>query len=108
MFIGADPHVGWLGDEVALDPHGLVLTGADAAAAAREERWDAGRSPSMLETGKPGVFAVGDVRSGSIKRVAAAAGEGAMAVRLVHEHLRGSSVAPADGSSSLERTDRTA
>jgi thioredoxin reductase (NADPH) len=49
--------------------------------------WDLGRSPFMLETNRPGVFAAGDVRNGSIKRVASAVGEGSMAVRLVHEHL---------------------
>jgi thioredoxin reductase (NADPH) len=81
VFIGAEPHTGWLGDEIALDPKGFVLTGRDAAPAA-----EAG-APLPLETSRPGIFAVGDVRSGSIKRVASAVGEGSMAVRLVHEHL---------------------
>jgi thioredoxin reductase (NADPH) len=76
VFIGADPYTDWLAGLVALDGDGFVVTGrrADDAALA-------------LETSKPGVFAAGDVRSGSIKRVASAVGEGAMAVRLVHEHL---------------------
>jgi thioredoxin reductase (NADPH) len=76
VFIGADPCTGWLTGEVALDQDGYVLTGASAG------------SPRWLETSRPGVFAAGDVRSGSARRVAAAVGEGAVAVRLVHEHLR--------------------
>jgi thioredoxin reductase (NADPH) len=75
VFIGASPFTGWLGDRVQLDDHGFVQTGRDAGRAA------------LLETSLPGVFAAGDVRSGSIKRVASAAGEGAMSVRLVHEYL---------------------
>jgi thioredoxin reductase (NADPH) len=83
VFIGADPHTGWLTGEVMLDSKGFVLTGAELAAAT--DTRDA--IPLALETSAPGVFAVGDVRSGSIKRVASAVGEGSMAVRLVHEHL---------------------
>jgi thioredoxin reductase (NADPH) len=89
VFIGADPCTGWLTGTVALDSGGYVRTGPDAASAAgggdadREPR----RTPALLETNIPGVFAAGDVRSGSTKRVASAVGEGAMAVRLVHEHL---------------------
>jgi thioredoxin reductase (NADPH) len=79
VFIGAEPHTRWLGDRLALDPRGFILTGTDA-------RTD-GVEPLPLETTLPGVFAVGDVRCGSIKRVASAVGEGSMAVRLVHEHL---------------------
>jgi thioredoxin reductase (NADPH) len=75
VFIGADPHTDWLGDEVMLDEDGFVLTGPDAG------------QPLLLEASKPGIFAVGDVRRGSIKRVASAVGEGSMAVRLVHTHL---------------------
>jgi thioredoxin reductase (NADPH) len=82
VFIGADPHTGWLADEVALDDKGFVVTGHDLNGAA-----DADAPALLLETSQPGVFAVGDVRSGSIKRVASAVGEGSMAVRLVHEHL---------------------
>ncbi len=86
VFIGADPHVRWLGDQLALDDDGFVLTGA-VLTAAQGTTWPPGRAPSLLETSRPGIFAAGDVRSGSVKRVTAAAGEGSMAVRLVHEHL---------------------
>jgi thioredoxin reductase (NADPH) len=75
VFIGADPHTSWLAGTVGLDDHGFVLTGDDAGAA------------RLLETTRAGVFAAGDVRHGSTKRVAAAVGEGAIAVRLVHDHL---------------------
>ena len=78
MFIGADPHTAWLPAEIALDPKGFVLTGRDLPG-------DDVHVP--LETARRGVFAAGDVRSGSVKRVASAVGEGSMAVRLVHEHL---------------------
>ncbi|MFD5877412.1 FAD-dependent oxidoreductase [Streptomyces yangpuensis] len=87
VFIGARPRTDWLKGVLALDEKGFVLTGADARAAADASRWDSlGRGPLLLETTLPGVFAVGDVRSGSVKRVASAAGEGAMAIRFVHEH----------------------
>ncbi|SEF24560.1 thioredoxin reductase (NADPH) [Amycolatopsis pretoriensis] len=78
VFIGAAPHTRWLSGHIALDEDGFVLTGADAGGS---------NTPLPLETSSPGVFAVGDVRHGSVKRVASAAGEGAMAVRLVHERL---------------------
>jgi thioredoxin reductase (NADPH) len=87
VFIGADPHSGWLSDRVALDDRGYVITGPGAAPSRRRELDRGQSSPSMFETSLPGVFAVGDIRSGSIKRVASAVGEGAMAIRLVHEHL---------------------
>jgi thioredoxin reductase (NADPH) len=87
VFIGADPCTDWLAGTLALDSGGYVLTGAAAARAANGQFDELGRAPLMLETAEPGVFAVGDVRSGSIKRVASAVGEGSMAVRLVHEHL---------------------
>ena len=82
VFIGADPRTGWLGDEVALDDKGFVLTGHKL-----DGTDDGDASALLLETSQPGVFAVGDVRSGSVKRVASAVGEGSMAVRLVHDHL---------------------
>ncbi|MFG1926377.1 FAD-dependent oxidoreductase [Cryptosporangium sp. NPDC048952] len=78
-FIGAQPCTDWLASSVALDQRGYVLTGPQV-------RTDAPQ-PVMLETSRPGVLAVGDVRSGSIKRVASAVGEGSMAVRLIHDHL---------------------
>ncbi|MCW2998288.1 MAG: cyclic nucleotide-binding protein [Solirubrobacterales bacterium] len=81
IFIGAEPHTDWLGDLVALDDEGYVLTGRDVGAT-RD-----GHDPLMLETSLPGVFAAGDVRHRAIKRVASAVGEGSMAVRMVHEHL---------------------
>ncbi|RSS82939.1 FAD-dependent oxidoreductase [Streptomyces sp. WAC06614] len=87
VFIGARPRTDWLKGVLALDEKGFVLTGADARAAADASRWESlGRGPLLLETTLPGVFAAGDVRSGSVKRVASAAGEGAMAIRFVHEH----------------------
>jgi thioredoxin reductase (NADPH) len=89
VFIGAAPHTDWLSGLVALDSHGFVLTGSGAAGADDTTWRELGREPLYLETSLPGVFAAGDVRSGSIKRVASAVGEGAMAVRLVHEHLAG-------------------
>jgi thioredoxin reductase (NADPH) len=88
VFIGAKPHTGWLGDKLALDDRGFVLTGRAARPAGNGEGQDAGHEPYLLETSLPGVFAAGDVRSGSIKRVASAVGEGAMAIRLVHARLQ--------------------
>jgi thioredoxin reductase (NADPH) len=85
-FIGAEPATGWLGGEVALDPDGFVLTDRNLADALVRSSF-AGRDPFLYETSMPGVFAVGDVRHGSMKRVAAAVGEGSSAVRSVHEHL---------------------
>jgi thioredoxin reductase (NADPH) len=82
VFIGADPRTGWLTDEVRLDDKGFVLAGSELAAAESSPAL-----PLALETSAPGVFAVGDVRSGSVKRVASAVGEGSMAVRMVHQHL---------------------
>jgi len=86
VFIGAEPHTGWLSGNVALDRHGFVLTGA-AAADAPGAKGSGSRRPTLLETSSAGVLAVGDVRSGSIKRVASAVGEGSMAVRLIHDFL---------------------
>jgi thioredoxin reductase (NADPH) len=85
VFIGAAPHTSWLGSQLALDDHGYVLTGDDAARSQDEAARAASGQPLPLETTWPGVFAAGDVRSGSIKRVASAVGEGAMAVRMAHE-----------------------
>lgn len=96
VFIGARPRTEWLRGVLALDEKGFVLTGADAQAVADANRWASlGRDPMLLETTLPGVFAAGDVRSGSVKRVTSATGEGAMAIHLVHEHRerRGSLVA---------------
>ncbi|WP_051975098.1 FAD-dependent oxidoreductase [Cupriavidus necator] len=80
LFLGAEPCTGWLGDCVALDEKSFVLTGAQVP----ESRWKLERPPLPMETSLPGVFAVGDVRSGSVKRVAAAVGEGAAGVQALH------------------------
>jgi thioredoxin reductase (NADPH) len=85
IFIGADAETSWLPPEIALDHHGYVLTGPEMRAAAR---WTLDRDPYLLETSVPGVFACGDVRSGPVKRVAAAVGEGSMAIAFVHQHLK--------------------
>jgi thioredoxin reductase (NADPH) len=87
-FIGADPAAGWLSGCATLDADGFVLTDRSLGKAHLDERWEAlGRQPLPFETSYPGLFAVGDVRAGSIKRVAAAVGEGSAAVRSVHEYL---------------------
>jgi thioredoxin reductase (NADPH) len=90
LFIGADPNTTWLRGCVELDAKGFVLTGPSLPPATRElERWrNAGRAPFLLETSLPGVFAAGDVRSGSVKRVASAVGEGSMSVTFVHSHIQ--------------------
>ena len=85
MFIGADAETAWLPPDVALDGRGYVLTGSDVAAAGR---WPLDRDPYLLETSVPGIFACGDVRLGPVKRVAAAVGEGSMAIAFVHQYLR--------------------
>jgi thioredoxin reductase (NADPH) len=89
FFIGAEANTGWLQGAVELDERGFVLTGRELDNSALEEdAWrERSREPYPLETSLPGVFAAGDVRSGSIKRCASAVGEGAMAVRLVHQYL---------------------
>jgi thioredoxin reductase (NADPH) len=83
--IGAQPHTRWLADQVARDEHGFIYTGTDAEAALGRQLGD--RRIGRFETSLPGVFAVGDVRHGSVKRVASAAGEGAMVVQAVHDYL---------------------
>ncbi|MCU1490567.1 MAG: cyclic nucleotide-regulated FAD-dependent pyridine nucleotide-disulfide oxidoreductase [Acidimicrobiaceae bacterium] len=86
-FIGGEPHVQWLEGRLGLDEKNFIVTGAEAFSEPMGGNAPTDRRPYPLETSRPGVFAVGDVRSGSTKRVASAVGEGAMAVRLIHEHL---------------------
>ncbi len=85
VFIGAAPRTDWLAGVVARDERGFILAGLDA----RQNGWPLKRDPYLLETSVPGVFVAGDVRARSIKRVASAVGEGAMAVSLIHEYLAG-------------------
>jgi len=84
IFIGADAETAWLPPEIALDPKGYVLTGSDVRAAGRRQL---DRDPYLLETSVPGIFACGDVRFSPVKRVAAAVGEGSMAIAFVHQYL---------------------
>src|SRR5204863_827733 len=86
---GASPRTDWLRGCLAMDEKGFVLTGRDleVPAMGQNPRWPLERAPQMLETSLPGVFAVGDVRAGNVKRVASAVGEGAIAIHLVHRCL---------------------
>jgi thioredoxin reductase (NADPH) len=89
VLIGAQPRTEWLAGELALDEDGFILTGPQLGTLlAQREPWKTlGREPFLVETSRPGVFAVGDVRSGSTRMVAPAAGDGGMAVRFAGEHL---------------------
>jgi thioredoxin reductase (NADPH) len=82
ILIGAQPHTRWLPDQISRDRYGFVVTGAAT------DDWRLERVPFMFESSMPGVFAVGDVRSGSVKRVASAAGEGSVAIQQVHQYLQ--------------------
>jgi thioredoxin reductase (NADPH) len=82
VLIGAEPLTAWLPGQVGRDRWGFILTGQDTGT-----RWPLRRAPFLLETSMPGVFAVGDVRRGTVKRVASAVGEGSIAIRLIHEYL---------------------
>jgi len=84
VFIGADAETAWLPDAITRDERGYVRTGD---AVTRSGRWQQQRDPYLLETSVPGIFACGDVRSGPVKRVAAAVGEGSMAIAFVHQFL---------------------
>ena len=89
LMTGADPNTAWLNGCVVLDDKGFVKTGADIQPVELEAAgWTLARRPDLLETSRPGVFAVGDVRSGSVKRVASAVGEGSVCVQLIHRALR--------------------
>jgi thioredoxin reductase (NADPH) len=83
VLIGAEPFTDWLPDAVLRDQWGYIVTGSDLPAA----DWPGDRAPLPLETSVPGVFAVGDVRSGSVKRVASSVGDGSICIRLVHQYL---------------------
>jgi thioredoxin reductase (NADPH) len=89
VMAGASPHSDWLRGCVALDQQGFILTGRDLdpILAGAPQKWPLGRPPQMLETSLPAVFAVGDIRSGNVKRVASAVGEGAISIHLVHRSL---------------------
>jgi thioredoxin reductase (NADPH) len=90
IIIGASPNTSWLRGRVALDDKGFILTGRDLPLAVEPDQsplWPLSRPPQMLESSLPGVFAVGDVRAGSVKRVATAVGEGATSVTMVHQAL---------------------
>ncbi len=89
VLIGAEPHTQWLAGSIELDDHGFIVTGPDLSGQVhhRPAGEKLGRDPYLLETSLPGVFAAGDVRSGSVKRAASAVGEGSIAVRFVSEHL---------------------
>ena len=85
VFIGADAETGWLPPEIARDGRGYLLTGESVQKAGR---WSVNRDPYLLETSVPGIFACGDVRSSPVKRVAAAVGEGSMAIAFIHQYLQ--------------------
>ncbi|MEV4278352.1 FAD-dependent oxidoreductase [Actinoplanes xinjiangensis] len=88
VFIGAEPRTDWLGDTLLRDDKGFIRTGPDLLTNGERPRgWDRDRDPFYLESSVPGIFAAGDVRASSVKRVASAVGEGAMAVALVHRYL---------------------
>ena len=88
LLIGAQPHTSWLPEEIARDEDGYVVTGRDVSYYSAAHRgWHVERLPLSLETSMPGVFAAGDVRRGSVKRVSSAVGEGSMAIQAVHEYL---------------------
>jgi thioredoxin reductase (NADPH) len=88
IFIGALPRTDWLGDGVERDDRGFILTGPDLFVnGSRPKGWNLDRDPFLLETNIPGIFAVGDVRHGSVKRVASGVGEGSVAVQFIHQYL---------------------
>jgi len=104
VMIGATPHADWLPDDVARDQHGFILTGSDLPS---EGRAEAGQPvPLSLETSLPGVFAVGDVRAGSVQRVASAVGEGSVAIPQVHQHLQRQATQPSPVAPAGEGTPR--
>jgi thioredoxin reductase (NADPH) len=90
IFIGALPRTDWLAGVVGRDKSGFILTGPDLMREGRSPSgWPLSRAPYWLETSVPGIFAAGDVRARSVKRVASAVGEGSMAVQFIHQYLAG-------------------
>ena len=88
IFIGAEPRTSWLQDSIERDERGFIYTGRDLIRdGKRPKGWTVDRDPGLLETNMPGIFAVGDVRHGSVKRVASGVGEGSIAIQFVHEYL---------------------
>jgi thioredoxin reductase (NADPH) len=102
IFIGADAETAWLPPEIALDTRGYVLTGPELQTTGS---WQLDRDPYLLETSVPGIFACGDVRYGAIKRVAAAVGEGSMAIAFVHQYLKESASVPVSPAGVAEIAD---
>jgi len=97
ILIGAEPHTDWLAGAVQRDSSGYLLTGNDLVHTdVADAAWPLPRPPLLFECSRPGVFAVGDVRHGSVKRVASAVGEGAVAVRLAHEYLEAQGTGPGE------------
>ena len=89
LMTGASPNTSWLRGCLVMDDKGFIKTGSDIAAEELvEKKWPLKRSPHLLETSLPGVFAVGDVRAGNVKRVASAVGEGSISIHLVHKSLQ--------------------
>jgi thioredoxin reductase (NADPH) len=99
VMIGATPHTDWLPDSIARDPQGYILTGRDVPGG--DTPGDICRPPLPLETSLPGVFAAGDVRAGSVKRVASAVGEGSVSIPQVHQHLQRQAAQPSTFRSSM-------
>jgi thioredoxin reductase (NADPH) len=88
VFIGAEPRTDWLDGVIQRDTRGFIMTGPDLLDDGKKPKgWALEREPGLLETNVPGVFAVGDVRHGSIKRVASGVGEGSVAIQFVHQYL---------------------
>jgi thioredoxin reductase (NADPH) len=88
IFIGAMPNTGWLDQIVVRDDKGYILSGVDLIIDGKPPKgWTLERPPGLLETSAPGIFVVGDVRRGSVKRVASGVGEGSIAIQFVHQYL---------------------
>jgi thioredoxin reductase (NADPH) len=95
LLIGAEPRTEWLPPEIRRDAEGFVLTGRDLL---DTDAWPLEREPLLLETSMPGVFAAGDIRHGSVKRVASAVGEGSVAIQMLHQYLADDPLSPRQGS----------